>query len=355
MERTKKPATALSEQMKKKVNGPVRTKFKEYKGKFLGRGYNISTGSTLLDLAISGGRIRGGGLPAGILVEIFGPSGSGKTVLLSEIAGNVQAQGGQVMFHDPEARLNQQFAQIFGLELKEGDYTRPDTVPEVFEAVRGWKPKGKEGAVHGIMADSLAALSTDMEMDPKKGDKMGMRRPKEFSEQTRITCRELAKKDYLMVCSNQVRVNVDAGDWGEKYTTPGGLAIGFYASVRLMTKVKKRIVKEEKFRGKDISRIIGVEIEVYVYKNSVWKPFRSAPVTIIFDYGIDDIRQNLQFLKNFSKQKIYTIAGENLKASMAESIAMIEDKGLEEALKQEVILLWNKIEIQFDSHRKPKH
>ena len=36
----------------------------------------VSTGSTLLDLAISGGRIRGGGIPTGILMEIFGPSGA---------------------------------------------------------------------------------------------------------------------------------------------------------------------------------------------------------------------------------------------------------------------------------------
>ena len=72
----------------------------------------ISTGSTLLDLAISGTAIRGGGLAGGIFVEIFGPSGSGKTVLLSEIAGGVQRQGGQVMFHDPEARLNKTFASV---------------------------------------------------------------------------------------------------------------------------------------------------------------------------------------------------------------------------------------------------
>jgi hypothetical protein len=34
---------------------------------------------------------------------------------------------------------------------------------------------------------------------------------------------------------------------------------------------------------------------------------------------------------------------------------MIEEQGREEALRQEVILLWNKIESQFDSNRKPKH
>jgi protein RecA len=305
-------------------------------------------------LAISGGRVRGGGLPAGILVEIFGPSGSGKTVLLSEIAGNIQAKGGQVMFHDPEARLNKQFAKMFGLNLEEEDYGRPDTVPEVFKAVRAWSPNGKNDTIHGIMADSLAALSTGQEMDKDEGDKMGMRRAKEFSEELRKTCRILAHNNYLMVCSNQVRINVGGGDWGPKYTTPGGEAVGFYSSVRLKTQIIKKIVKKKKIHGREVSRVIGVEAEVEVFKNSVWKPFHKANLTIIFDYGIDDIRQNLQFLKDNSSSSVYILGNEKLKASMDESIVMIEDNDWEERLRQEVILLWNKIELQFSSHRKPK-
>lgn len=313
----------------------------------------ISTGSTLLDLAISGGRVRGGGLPGGILVEIFGPSGSGKTVLLSEIAGAIQRKKGDIIFHDPEARLNKQFAKMFGLEIKEKNYHRPNTVPQVFSAVRNWEPDNKR-VINGIMADSLAALSTDTEMEKEEGDKMGMRRPKEFSEQLRRTCREIADKNYLMVCSNQVRINVGGGDWAPKYDTPGGLSIGFYSSLRLQTSVKTKIKKEKTYHGKPISRIIGVEIDVTVFKNTVWKPFRTAPVTIIFDYGVDDIRQNLQFVKNYSKSSVYTIGNENLDKSIDESIAKIENEGREEELRQEVILLWNRIESQFDSHRKPK-
>jgi recombination protein RecA len=342
----------LSSQMQRKVANPSKEKYHEYEGDF--KGGSVSTGSTLADLAISGGRVRGGGIPGGILVEVFGPSGSGKTVLLSEVAGNIQSKGGQIKFHDPEARLNPQFARMFGLELEEGDYYRPDTVPEVFEAVRSWNPKNKDGIIHGIMADSLAALSTDMEMTGKEGDKMGMRRPKEFSEQLRLTCRELPKKNFLMVCSNQIRINVGGGDWAPKYTTPGGESIGFYSSLRLQTSVIRKIKKEKTFHGKAVNRIVGVDIEILVYKNSVWKPFRSAPVTIIFDYGVDDIRQNLQFIKNYSKSSVYTLGSENLDKSMDESIRMIEEGGAEERLRQEVILLWNKIERQFDSQRKPK-
>ena len=260
----------------------------------------------------------------------------------------------EVKFHDPEARLNPIFARMFGLKLKEGDYYQPNTVPEVFETVRTWKPKAKRGVTHGVMADSLAALSTDMEMEKKEGDKMGMRRAKEFSEELRKTCRILAQNNLLMVCSNQVRVNVGGGDWGPKYTTPGGEAVGFYSSLRLMTKVLKKIEKIKSYHGKETKRIIGVEIEIEVFKNSIWKPFRKAPITIIFDYGVDDIRQNLQFVKNYSKKKFYTINEESLGVSMDEAIDKIEEDGREEELRQEVILLWNKIELQFDSHRKSK-
>ena len=75
----------------------------------------VSTGSTLLDLNISGDTFYEGGLPGGIFVEIFGPSGAGKTVLLCQIAGNLFKQGGQILFRDPEARLNTQFAKMFGM------------------------------------------------------------------------------------------------------------------------------------------------------------------------------------------------------------------------------------------------
>lgn len=347
----RKPIEPLHEQMIRRTHKPI-YKNPEYDGTFTGN--NISTGSTLLDLAISGGRIRGGGLPGGVLVEIFGPSGSGKTVLLSEIAGDIQRKGGDVMFHDPEARLNPLFAKMFGLRLKEENYHQPDTVPEVFKPIVDWELPEDKTIINGIMADSLAALSTDMEMEKKEGDKMGGRRAKEFSEQLRKTCRELKRKNLLMVCSNQIRQNMDAGPNGQKYSTSGGEAIGFYSSCRLQTKVIKRIEKDIKFHNKEVTKIIGVDIEVKVYKNSIWKPDETAPVTIIFDYGIDDIRQNLQFIKKYSGKGVYSIGNENLDKELDKSIRMIEEQDREEELREDVILLWNQIQTHFESKRKTK-
>lgn len=339
---------SLSEQVKRRVSKEIEEQTED--GNF---GRIISTGSTLLDLAISGGRVRGGGLPGGILVEIFGPSGSGKTVLLSEVAGAVQRQGGQVLFQDPEARLNPQFAKLFGLELEEGNYNTPDTVPEVFKAVRAWEPKS-EDVINGVFADSLAALSTEMEMEAKEGDKMGMRRAKEFSEELRKTCRILQQKNYLMVCSNQVRQNLDAGPYGQKYTTPGGLAMEFYSSLRLRTLKAEKLKEKRTIAGKEVTRVVGVDVQIEVSKSSIWKPFHVAPVTILFDYGIDDIRQNLQFIKDHTKNKVYTVGGATLSNSLATAIQMIEADKLESRLRREVIALWTEIEGLFETSRKPK-
>lgn len=342
MERTKQ--NKISEQIKTKIeNGKTK--------KHMNNKPTISTGSTLLDLAISGGVYHGGGLPGGIMVEIFGPASSGKTVMLCEIAGSVQRQGGQVMFRDPEARLNKEFAKLFDLDVEAMEYDTPSTVPEVFAPIRTWEPE-PEGKVHGIFADSLAALSTDMELEDK--DQYGMRRAKEFSEECRKTCRILTKKNFLMVCSNQIRQNLDAGPYGQKYKSPGGEAIGFYSSLRLRCYNPQKIKAKTTIKGKEISKVIGVQTEIEVFKSSIWEPYHVAPVYIIYDYGIDDIRANLKFLKTITKDTVFSIGERKLSKSIEESISIVEDEGLENVLKEEVIGLWEEMEQKFRQSRKQK-
>ena len=102
----------------------------------------ISTGSTLLDLEIMGKRVRGGGLPGGILVEVYGPNSGGKTVLMSEIAGGIQRQKGKVKFFDAEARLSKKFAEIFDFKVVDCEFGVPNQVGDVFLPLMTWNPDG---------------------------------------------------------------------------------------------------------------------------------------------------------------------------------------------------------------------
>jgi recombination protein RecA len=345
------PPKKISEEVKSRVTKPKDTK-PEYEGNTESM---ISTGSTLLDLAISGGRVRGGGIPCGIMVEIFGPESTGKTVLLCEIAGDIQRKDGEVMFHDPEARLNAQFARIFDLDPEGMTTMRPDTVTGMFIAIRDWIPDNKK--INGVMADSLAALSTDMELGEEEGDKMGMRRAKEFSEQLRRTARILSSTNTLMVCSNQIREDPDrVGRFSPKYKSPGGKAIAHYGSLRLKTSRMGVLSRTVTIRGKKIRQVYGIEIEVEVAKSSVWKPHRKAPVTIDFDYGVDDIRENLKYIKDFAGTNIYSIGDQKLGGNLPlpKAIEKVEKEGLEEDLRNEVINLWEEIEEEFKVERKPK-
>ena len=350
MKRTKDSIT-LASQMRRRVSAaPPKEPTIEYDGNM---DHVISTGSTLLDLEISGGRIHGGGIPSGIMVEVFGPSGCGKTVLLCEIAGAVQRKGGRVDFKDPESRLNKQFAKMFDFDTDHMDYSTPNTVTDVFNSIRNLEPDNPN-TVNGIFTDSLAALSTNLEMESDEGDKMGMKRAKEFSEGFRRTCRLLPVNNYLMVCSNQVRQNSNAGPYGAKYMSPGGEAIGFYSSLRLRCGSPQKIKDKKTVAGKEVKRVIGVTTVIEVFKSSVWKPYGMAPVTIIFDYGIDDIRQNLQFIKNFTSNTTYTVNGESLSNAMEEAISVVEEQKLTQDLKNEVIDLWTQINKKFKQNRKPK-
>jgi recombination protein RecA len=350
--KVKEPET-LSKQVERRVNRTSEKKeestITENKGNF-DKGV-ISTGSTLANLAISGGRIRGGGLPGGIFVEIYGPESSGKSALLCEIAGDIQRKGGEMQFDDPEGRLDYQFSQMFGVTINKDNYSQPNTVTAVFQSMNKWKPKNLN-VINGKFTDSLAALSTDLEMEKDEGDKMGGRRGKEFSEQLRKYCRKIKELNYLMVCSNQLRDTF--ATYGPKEDSPGGKAIRFYASLRLKTRITKKLEKTKTINGKEVSRIIGVDIELDVVKSSIWKPYHSAPITIIFDYGIDNLRQNLQFLKDYTKATTYVLGGEKVAVSMDDAIRIIERDGLQHQLEEEVIDLWEFIENNFVSDRKPK-
>jgi len=312
-------------------------------------GVVISTGSTLLDLAISGGRVRGGGIPSGILLEIYGTSQVGKTALLAEICADAQVKGGNVKFLDPEGRLDREYSRIYGMELDKENYHMPDTVNEIFEHILKWEPAPpKKGGANIIATDSLAALSSELEMG-ESGDKMGMKIAKDFSQGLRKTCRLIKRNNFIIACSNQIR----SGTSGE--ITSGGKGIPFYASLRIRIgppAANKYLKKKKKIHGVEHEKTFGIQ-SICVVKKTVDDPYRTANIYIVFGLGIDNIRANLAYLKQMTGATSYTAVDKEF-GKMDAAIQYIEENNLELELREQVIDLWEEIETAFKVDRKPK-
>ncbi|MCK5861719.1 MAG: hypothetical protein KAH38_04490 [Candidatus Hydrogenedentes bacterium] len=309
----------------------------------------VTTGSTLLDLAISGEVSERGGVPSGVLVEVFGASGSGKSALVSEMAGHAINNGGTAAILDPEGRLDHEHAKIYGLDMTKVDYSMPDTVTDIFEYMDKWEPATEE-ATNLIMVDSLAALSTNMEM--KENDAMGMRRAKEFSEGLRKLCRRIKKNDWIVACTNQVRVNVKTGG----VSTPGGLGVGFYSSIRIKIAPAYKNGKLKKVvtvNGTKQEKIYGVKSECTIVKSSVDAPFRVAPIFLVFDYGIDNLRANLLYLQENGADGIFSFKDFSCK-TINKAIEYAEEHELETDIENRVITLWREIQRELATPRKRK-
>lgn len=342
----------------------------------------ISTGSTLVDLAISGGIIRGGGIPGGILMEMFGDSGTGKSALMCEILGNVQKRGGKTSTQDPEGRINKAYALVYGMHIDPRFYDRPDTVVQAFTNTRkfiidNFRRKMTD-PINAVGTDSLAALTSELEMSAK-GDAMGMKKAKDLNQEMRLTCRDVANSGNLVICTNQLR--------GEGYEAkpPGGPSVSYYASVRLKlipdhaNDVKKSvdvnkvlgIVTEEledeegireaakKKKGSKtekgmVEKVLGVRTNVIVSKSSIDDPYRTAYVYIMFGYGIDDVRGNLQWMKDMLQGPSYVTPSGKKFLGINQAIAEVEATNSEAALREQVIDLWEAIEKALKINRKAK-
>ena len=337
----------------------------------------VSTGSTLLDLAISGGVVPAGGLPGRIIVQVYGPNSTGKTTLMAEVLGHVQRAGGQYRVRDPEARLNAAYCQTFGVKLRQDDIERTGTITDMFEGLIGpledkagktkrntdkaWKPDSAKINIYAV--DSLAALASKMEMG--QGDKLGQKRAKDFSEGFRQISDHVYDHNILMFCTDQVR---DKGtDWmgNPIQDTAGGNAIGYYASLRIRLRKVRDLVKEVKLPGmdKEEKHVVGIEVEAFIRKPVANRPSIKVPIRIIFNYGLDDIGANLEWLKGHGAMAEhptkpgtktgYVLGGHNF-VSLDRAIEYVEQNDLVEAVKEAVIDVWGQIEDQVRPQRKEK-
>jgi recombination protein RecA len=252
----------------------------------------LSTGCTLLDLAIAD-RLPGG-IPAGRITQIYGDESTAKTVIGAEAAGSAQRQGGACSVKDVEGtwdapRMNMIHGIIYD---KQWEYSRPTSIENLFDdhltkAVDfSAKHRGKPSA---CLVDSLSALGSEAELKAKMTDAtMGTSRAKQLSLAFRKHLSILIDTLMGTIFIDQTRTNVGVS-FGEQSTVSGGSALKFYASVRIKLTHLERLTNSH-------GRIVGIKVGFFIRKNKVAAPFREGHFRLLFDYGIDDVSTNLEWL-----------------------------------------------------------
>lgn len=219
----------------------------------------IPTGSLALDLALGVG-----GLPRGRIIEIFGPEASGKTTLALHVIAEAQKKGGVATFIDAEHALDPQRAQKIGVNLDDLLISQPDTGEQALEIA---ETLIRSGGVDVMVIDSVAALVPRAEIEGEMGDATMGTQARLMSQALRKLTGAISNTQTVVIFTNQLRQKIGVM-FGNPETTPGGLALKFYTSVRL------DIRKIENIKSGDV--VVGSRHRVKVVKNKVAPPFRMA-------------------------------------------------------------------------------
>lgn len=249
----------------------------------------IPTGSVSLDVALG---IRG--IPRGRVIEIFGPESTGKSTLALHICAEAQKKGGVAAFIDAEHALDPDYARKIGVNVDDLLISQPDSGEQALQIV---ETLVRSGEVDVIVIDSVAALAPKAEIAGEIGEFQIGLQARLMSSALRKLSGIVAKTKTSVVFLNQTRMKIGVM-FGNPETTPGGLALKFYSSVRIELRRIAQIKKREE--------IVGSRIRAKIVKNKVAAPFKTVELDIYYNEGISYLAD---ILNTALKQEIITKTG----------------------------------------------
>ncbi|KAF6150657.1 hypothetical protein GIB67_022269 [Kingdonia uniflora] len=140
----------------------------------------------------------------------------------------------------------------------------------------------RSGAIDLICVDSVSALTPRAEIEGEIGMQQIGLQARLMSQALRKMSGNASKAGCTIIFLNQIRYKIGVF-YGNPEVTSGGVALKFFASLRLETRATGKI---KSVKGDED---IGVKVRVRVQKSKVSRPYKQTELEIIFGLGVSKL------------------------------------------------------------------